>query len=100
MPKQLLFFLFAINSVLLIKTQSFIVTGRILDSISMQPLEAANIEEAANANNKASSDATGRFSIKVNSLSSILKASFIGYKNTAIQLAGKDNIKIEMLPAA
>jgi hypothetical protein len=100
MYKKLLCFLFVASLVLLVKAQSFIVTGRILDSISRQPLEAANIEEVGNENSKTISDATGRFSIKVNSATPILKASFIGYKNTTIKPSGKDNVKIEMLPGA
>jgi outer membrane cobalamin receptor len=100
MYKKLLCFLFVASLVLLVKAQSFIVTGRILDSISRQPLEAANIEEVGNENSKTISDATGRFSIKVNSAAPILKASFIGYKKETIKPSGKDNVKIEMLPGA
>jgi outer membrane cobalamin receptor len=100
MFKKLLCFLFVLNICSLVKAQSFIVTGRIFDSISRQPLEAANIEEVGNENSKTISDATGRFSIKVNSATPILKASFIGYKNTTIKPSGKANVKIEMLPGA
>jgi hypothetical protein len=89
MFKKLLCFLFVVNICSLVKAQSFIVTGRIFDSISRQPLEAANIEEVGNENSKTISDATGRFSIKVNSATPILKASFIGYKTLLLNLQVK-----------
>jgi outer membrane cobalamin receptor len=98
MFKKLFFFIVMLGVALLLKAQPFVVTGRVFDSISRQPLEAANIEEAGNEKSKAFSDATGSFSIKVNNSNTILKASFIGYKSTTVTVTGKSNVKIEMQP--
>ena len=87
----------AFNTVL--KAQ-MVVSGKIIDAKSRQPLAAASITEEGNQNHYALTDQEGNFFIRVNNSNSVLLASFIGFQSTSINVAGQKNIKIEMQPSA
>ncbi len=73
-----------------------LITGKIVDAVSRQPLEAANVQTEGNTNVKTLTDQYGNFSIKVSSDNAMLTASYIGYKSISINIAGKKEIKIEL----
>ena len=77
-----------------------VVSGKIIDAKSRQPLAAASITEEGNQNQYALTDQEGNFFIRVNNSNSVLLASFIGFQSTSINVAGQKNIKIEMQPSA
>src|SRR5205814_3562336 len=62
-----------------IKAQ-IIVQGRVIDSLSHQPLEAASVAEENATNNKTITDRSGHFFLKTNSKEPSLIVSYIGYK--------------------
>lgn len=74
------------------------VTGKVVDAISRQPLEAANIQQEENAKNKTLTDHYGNFSIKADVQTPVLLATYIGYKFSRINIAGQKEIRIEMQP--
>lgn len=96
MYKVLLLLLFVFSSLSGI-SQTFI-TGKIVDAQSRQPLEAAFVHQQDGNNNKSLTDHYGNFSIKVNNDNATIIASYIGYKSTIINVAGKKNINIELQP--
>ncbi|MDQ6610629.1 MAG: carboxypeptidase-like regulatory domain-containing protein, partial [Bacteroidota bacterium] len=57
-----------------------IVTGKIIDATSRQPLAAASITEEGYQKHSAITDQDGNFLIRVSSLNSVLVASFIGFE--------------------
>ena len=73
-----------------------VVTGKIVDAASRQPLAAASISEENNQTHSAITDQDGNFLLRVANLHSTLKASFVGYNNMLVPLAGKKAIRIEM----
>src|SRR2546423_7101994 len=75
-----------------------LITGKIIDAVSRQPLEAAYIQQQDNDKIKTLADNNGSFSLKLNSKNAIITASFIGYKTENISVAGKNNIRIELQP--
>lgn len=78
--------------------QSKIVTGKIIDAVSRQPLEAAFIQQQGNINAKTFSDRYGNFSIKVSDDKAMLVASFIGYKENSFDISEKKDVRIELQP--
>jgi outer membrane cobalamin receptor len=75
-----------------------LITGKIIDRTSRQPLESVNIEQQGNSKSIALTDHYGNFNIKVNNDDAIIVASYIGYKSMKINLAGKKELRIEMQP--
>jgi len=75
-----------------------IITGKIVDAVSRQPLESVNVEGAGSSHNTAFTDHYSSFSISVNDKNTFLLASYIGYKLLNISVAGKKNMRIEMQP--
>ena len=73
-----------------------VVTGKIVDAVSRQPLAAATISEENNQNHSAITDQDGNFLLRVANLQLTLKASFVGYNNVTVPLAGKKVLRIEM----
>lgn len=71
-----------------------LVTGKIVDAQSRQPLEAAVIQQDSNIHVKSFTDQNGNFSIEIDNGNAILIASYIGYKPDSIHLSGKKNIII------
>ncbi len=82
-------------------TSQTIVTGKVIDARSRQPLEAAHISEAGVETSNAITDANGNFSIKVTRSSASVVTSFVGYKPATTTLSeGNSNIRIELQPDA
>jgi outer membrane cobalamin receptor len=77
-----------------------VVTGKIIDAISRQPLVAASITEDGNQKYSALTDQDGNFLIRVSNSNSKLVASFIGFQSTGINVTGQKNIRIELQPSA
>ncbi len=75
-----------------------IIRGKVVDANSRQPLEAAYISQKGNDNQQVLTDHYGNFAISVSNENATLTASFIGYKQIAIDIAGKKEIKIELQP--
>ncbi len=73
-----------------------LVTGKIVDTQSRQPLEAAVIQENGSMHIKSFTDQYGNFSIKVSDDNASLIASSIGYKIDSVNLSGKKSILIEL----
>lgn len=73
-----------------------LITGKIVDAKSRQPLEAAVIQQAGKNNIKSLSDSYGDFSIEVDNNNSPLIVSYIGYKPDSINLAGKTDLLISL----
>lgn len=87
--------------VFFIATSQSIITGKVIDAKSRQPLEAAHISEAGVETSNTTTDATGSFSLKITRSNASVVASFVGYKpiTTAIS-EGNSNIRIELHPDA
>lgn len=79
---------------------SQVVRGKIIDAASRQPLASASITEDGNQSNSIVTDQDGNFLIKVSNSDAKLIASFIGFQNTTINIAGKKDIRIEMQPGS
>ncbi len=75
-----------------------IITGKIIDATSRQPLTAASIAQDDNEKYKTLTDQDGNFLMKVSSSNSTIIASFIGYKSTSLKITDPKNIRIEMQP--
>jgi hypothetical protein len=92
-------FLFIICIFLSIKAiTQVLVSGKVVDAISNQPLEAANIEQESNEKNKVLTDHYGNFLIRTNLDKKVLRVSYIGYKRVNIDVTNKSYIKIELIP--
>lgn len=80
-------------------TSQTIITGKVIDARSRQPLEAAHISEAGVETSNTLTDANGKFSLEVTRNSTTVVASFVGYKPATTNLSeGNSNIKIELQP--
>jgi outer membrane cobalamin receptor len=75
-----------------------VIRGKVIDALSRQPLEAANIQQDGNEKNKTLTDQFGNFFIKVNNNNPALTASFIGYKSANVSVSSNREIKIELQP--
>lgn len=74
------------------------VSGKVVDAISNQPLEAANIEQQGNEQNKVLTNPYGNFLIRTNIRKKVLIVSFIGYRQVDIDVTNKSYVKILMIP--
>lgn len=93
MHKHILLLISVFSS--LCSMSQILVTGKIVDAQTRQPLEAAVIQqEGTNNNIKSLTDHYGNFSIKVHVNNTTLIVSYIGYKPDSINLSGKKNIII------
>lgn len=82
-------------------TSQTIITGKVIDAKSRQPLEAAHISEAGVETSNTLTDANGNFSLKITHTGANVIASFVGYKPvTTILSEGNSNIRIELQPDA
>ena len=90
-----LLFLHFIFTISIIHAQK-IVSGKIVDSASLQPLESASVS-ALGTTLKTLTDQYGNFSLKVNTYNSDLIISYVGYKEVRVK-ADNSNIKIAMQP--
>ncbi len=93
----LLISVFSFNSILKAQT---VITGKIIDATSRQPLVAASIKEEGNNAHAALTDQDGNFLIRVNNANTKLVASFIGFQNATVDVDGQKNLRIEIYPSA
>ena len=77
-----------------------IIKGLVIDATSKQPLGAVSIFNVNNKSEKAITDEYGNFILKLNSQSSNITASHIGYTTINISNANGSTLKIEMQPDA
>jgi CarboxypepD_reg-like domain len=75
-----------------------LITGKIIDAVSLQPLTAACVQQQDNDKIKTLADNNGNFSLKLNTKNAIITASFIGYKTENIFVANQNNVRIELHP--
>lgn len=75
-----------------------VITGKIIDAASRQPLASASIAEEGNNKHAALSDQDGNFLIKISDLHAKLVISLIGFETVATSNPGQKNITIEMQP--
>ncbi|GEO10819.1 TonB-dependent receptor [Segetibacter aerophilus] len=95
-------FLIFINLVFAITVSNAqrIVSGKIIDATSRQPLVAASIAEEGNQKHTALSDQDGNFLIRVSSVTTKLIVSFIGFQSASITVTAQQNARIELQPAS
>lgn len=99
MNKNLLLSLLLILICLSGKTQQ-LITGKIIDAESRQPLESAYISLLNALNKKALTNQYGNFSLFVDSDTVSIVASYIGYTSKTVLLKPSSEILIELHPAA
>jgi len=75
-----------------------VITGKIIDASSRQPLVSASIAEEGNNKHAALSDQDGNFLIKISDLHAKLVISLIGFETVATSNPGQKNITIVMQP--
>lgn len=85
-------------SIITVTEAQSLITGKIVDASSRQPLESVNIEEIGNNKSTALTDYYGNFNIRVNNDTATILASYIGYRPISISVAGKKDLRIEMQP--
>lgn len=85
-------------SVIMAAEGQSLITGKIVDASSRQPLESVNIQLQGDNKSTALTDQYGNFKIKVNNENATIVVSYIGYKSVNINIAGKKSVKIEMQP--
>lgn len=75
------------------------ITGKVIDSTSRQPLEAASVEQTGTSNNnKVLTDHYGNFSIRLKENGTGLNVSYIGYEGTTINVSNGQNLLITLKP--
>ena len=79
------------------RSQTFI-TGKIIDAVSRQPLEAAYVQQRGNATTKTLTDQFGNFSIKINPDEPVLQISYVGYKTDTINVSASNNLHVKLQP--
>ncbi|MEO6329697.1 MAG: TonB-dependent receptor [Ginsengibacter sp.] len=77
-----------------------LITGKIIDAASRQPLGTATITEDNNQKHSAITDQDGNFFMQVSSPNSTIVASCIGYQSASVNISGQKNIRIEMMTSA
>ena len=77
-----------------------IVRGKVVDSFSRQPLEAAVIQLFGTENYNVLSNQYGNFSVKATNATSTLVVSFVGYKSVTIPVLNEKNIVVALQPDA
>ncbi len=77
-----------------------VIKGIVLDAASKQPLDAVFISITESATEKAVTDNTGNFSLKIFKESATITATHIGYKPMSVSINGPSAIKIVMEPEA
>lgn len=75
-----------------------ILTGKVIDAVSRQPLEAASVEDAARPNTKVVTDQYGNFSIPARSDRLSLVVSFVGYKSVSVKVTAAGSTTVELQP--
>ena len=75
-----------------------VITGKIINAASRQPLVSASVVEEGNNKHAALSDQDGNFLMKVNDMNAKLVVSLIGFETVATSIPGQKNITVEMQP--
>ena len=75
-----------------------IVRGKVVDSFSRQPLEAAVIQLFGTENYNVLSNQYGNFSVKATNATTTLVVSFVGYKSVTIPVVNEKNIVVALQP--
>ena len=77
-----------------------IITGKVVDAVSRQPLEAAFVAEENNPSARALTDHYGNFIISVSGNDTVhLVVSYVGFQAITVSAAGATPLKIELQPA-
>src|SRR5689334_14603491 len=97
MTKILLLFTSLFCFCIIANAQTF-VTGKVIDAVSRQPLEAAYVRQQGNDKIKTLTDQFGNFSIKINADNPVLQISYIGYKTDTINVSAGNNLYVELQP--
>ncbi len=79
--------------------QNFKVTGIVQDASNEESLVGVTIQEQ-NGINGTISNIDGSFEINVSKADAVLVFSYIGFANQSVELIGKSNITVNMIPAA
>ncbi|MGN6402390.1 MAG: TonB-dependent receptor [Flavisolibacter sp.] len=74
-----------------------VIQGKVIDTISRQPLEAASVFEL-NANERTTTDQYGNFYLKSSGANATLVVSYVGYKPLTIEAKPGREIKIALEP--
>lgn len=88
----LLIFLFFMNFAILC-AQNKVVSGRVIDKKSQEPIIGAVVKEANASTNGTITDLDGLFSVTVPE-NSTLEVSLIGYKTEKVPVAGKTKLEV------
>ena len=100
MKKTVLFIVISVACSLAVQARH-IVTGKVIDALSRQPLEAAYVREENNPAAKALTDHYGNFVISVGNDDTVrLLVSYVGFQAITVPVTGTAPLKIEMQPAA
>lgn len=75
-----------------------IITGKVIDAHTRQPLAYANVGQSNSDN--VLTDEQGNFSYKLNSTNLPLLVSYIGYKSEEKDLSSSNEIKVELQPSS
>ncbi|MBS1597843.1 MAG: carboxypeptidase-like regulatory domain-containing protein [Bacteroidetes bacterium] len=84
--------LFTLFSGFLQTRSQHVITGKVVDAGSRQPLESAFVQEANNPIAKTITDQYGNFSLRLNEENSSLIISYIGYKPATIDVKKNQNV--------
>ena len=77
-----------------------IISGKVVDAFSRQPLEAAVIQFFGKENYNVLSNQYGNFSVKTANATTTLFVSFVGYKSSTIPIVNEKNIIVALQPDA
>ena len=72
------------------------ITGKVLDSISRQPLEYVSVAGLNSPSVKTITDQYGNFSLSIPSNETAIQASYVGYKAASFIIENSTTIKIEL----
>lgn len=73
-----------------------VITGRVVDSETGDPLPGATVE-AKGFSLKTTTNSEGAFSLTIPDAAEILLVSFVGYKTTEVQVDGRNNINVPLV---
>ncbi len=74
-----------------------VITGKVIDAVSLQPLESAIVYDPADPGTIAFTDQLGNFSIRINKADNGLRVSYIGYKAVSVPVA-EANMQVRLQP--
>ncbi len=83
----------------MIQQQERILTGKITDALTGQPLSGVTIRIKGGAV-IGSSNTTGDYSVKINTNNAVLVFSFIGYTNSELSIGNQSVINVQLLSTA